>query len=81
MTTDKNASPFDAMINRMLDKGYEIELVLDQPKHMVRLTYTDANSKSDFFNVPTRNTQAFADRMQELVAARGMTFKLVRYAK
>lgn len=74
-------SPFDAMINRMLDKGYEIELVLDQPKHMVRLTYTDTKGKKDFFNVPARNTQAFADRMQALVAERGMTFVHVGYEK
>ncbi|ENW4943606.1 hypothetical protein ACFLMW_003754 [Salmonella enterica] len=68
-------SPFDGLINRLLDKGYDLSITVDPASKFVRLDYTDVNGKSDYMNIPAQNKEALVERIKNLVAARG--FKMI----
>ncbi|ECN9265250.1 hypothetical protein ZL58_14535 [Salmonella enterica subsp. enterica serovar Typhimurium] len=72
----ESASPFDGLINRLLDKGYDLSITVDPASIFVRLDYTDTKGKSDYMNIPTRNKSELVERINKLVKARG--FKLIK---
>ncbi|EON2338949.1 hypothetical protein ACLLKL_001917 [Escherichia coli] len=71
----QTASPFDGLINRLLDKGYDLTVTVDPASIFVRLDYTDTKGKADYINIPARNKDVLVERIKSLVAARG--FKLI----